>query len=1491
MATRIVGNAWVRIRALTDSLDREINQAFSKSKMSKLGDDIGKDISDGISKSIADSTDDINKSLHDIGKDSDSLVIDVSVDKSNAHLELLKLRKEISDLSATIDVDMDADVSDGFKKKISALVDELNSDLHKGIELDADVSRDTLHRVKEKFEDLRKDIEDQEVEIRPSIHYPMLKYVQARLLALTRNRSVTIFTQLDMASYQKVLTFIAALSGVRALQNVWERMRDWFKELDKNIPKLALILEGLGLIAAMALTASSNVLAFVASLAEVTFAGLLLPGVIAGFAFGVGSLVAVLKDARMYLSDVVTSFTDLQDTMSVNFWSIAQEPIRGLVNALLPALNTGLTLTSRSLGRFAVALSDSFTTHLSTGQMEKMFRNLALSIDITATYADDFGRIIENLGTLGSSYLPRLAQWFGEISRTFANWLELNRDSGQLTEWMELGIRRTKELGNVIRYTTSIIYNLGKAAEEAGGSSLTTLANTLRRVADVVKGEPFQTEITKTFEAAHTAMTLAARQGGKEFKDMMQGLVPVVQTVLPLVGQAIGSLVEGVSNALNTPGFKNGLTDMFRDLRDAIRELEPMWVPLGNGIGALAQIIGGLAQNFAPLLARMFTSLSTIIIALEPLIIALSDALSEMLLVTLNALLPVVEFFAKALAAVPAEAMVPIIITLAAAIKLLMMEMKADTVTRFALALTGGVIPLGNVLSGVKALGAALVALGPVFWGIAAGAAVLFGTIQMISNAGVMEKTADNFEQLLSGLDGSSESFDKVNNGFGRMNEAAKMASGEIASAASDAYGFSSSYETMANVSSHSAASITSLGEAMRVVAEKTGNSFWENLLGIGDSGHIFGIHSAALNQAKEDLAAFDQAAADVVNSGNMDQIAELERFVATEIAKTGKTREEVLAGLPKYSEALEAHEVALERAAEEERILAESARLAAIETVLFHDAIVEFNGVTPAMMQSINEGSKAFMSFTDAIKAGTSDAGFSLDTFMETLREQAAAQAEWADNMVLVGERASTGLVNELARLGPEAAPLVAEMVTMSDAELAEMEDLFLRTSQGVVSDMNSNFGQLNADMAAKLSGLNLTAIDSSGRLEETFKSLGYTVKDGILTGMSGIPGGMAGVLGSIDLMELDPSGRLAQVFRDLGYEVTNGMITGMREQEVSEAFTPIADTIIAGARSHLEIQSPSRVFARIGNDVVNGFVVGIGEQQSTVTTAGDSIITTLLSVFLPQAPTLLQPSGTSMISGFIQAILGGDTRTPGTTKTRELREGVDSSNLYGSGKSKVESLVSGFGSVSMSPYGYNAATGIRSGVDDTSKLFLKSGSSIGSTFGGSFTSTMGGVDSYSSGVSIASRLASGLRSMLRTVGDAASALAAKVKAYLPSSPAKEGAFSGKNWGGWGEAIGQELANGLLAQRDIVARASQQLMDSVDLTAEPSNISAPILSTYTNNRANESALAYQVALTNTPNSGDTYTVSISVDVQDLEGIRTVEEFADKVKLWTMMGR
>ncbi|WNV90315.1 hypothetical protein [Umezawaea sp. Da 62-37] len=542
---------------------------------------------------------------------------------------------------------------EGYAEKIEALKAQIKPELDP-------ISRRKLEREIEEIEDR---ISGLTAEIHTDVNALSQKATQAKLAALARARRVQIIVEMNRAAASRVTAALAALSGARVATNWIRNLGEALSNLDKNVPiigSIALAVAGLG---GWALTAVSNLFALSASLAQIGGAGLALPGILGGIAVGLGVTIAVLKDFNEVIPEVKTRLADLQDQLSERFWNIAEAPIRRLVDKLFPSLEAGAGRTAEALGGFFGRLSDSLTNALPTSAVDRMFAGLIASIHIASTGTDAYAGILAKLGTVGSAYLPRLANWFVDISRRLDDFLGQAAADGRLQGWIDNGIQALADLGTVIVQTGRIFAGVMKAAEAAGGSTLSSLADALTRVADIVNGPRFQHGMTEVFRAAHAAMDQIATLSGPAVARLLETLGQTLTFILPLVGSAIGTLLDSVATALSQPAFQGGLVVMFQGIHDAVIALAPAFEPLGRALGVLAVLIGELARVLGPLLAEVLTTVANVLVKLAPSAIRLVDVLGGGLLRVAEALSPVLLRVAEALAQAADTALVPALTT------------------------------------------------------------------------------------------------------------------------------------------------------------------------------------------------------------------------------------------------------------------------------------------------------------------------------------------------------------------------------------------------------------------------------------------------------------------------------------------------------------------------------------------------------------------------------------------------------------------------------------------------------------------------------------------------------------------------------------------------------------------------------------------------------------------------------------------------------------
>lgn len=502
------------------------------------------------------------------------------------------------------------------------------------VKIKVELDKKSLRDVTDQLRDWHKRVSPLKVQVKPDLAAGSTTYVNKRLAYMTRPRTVPIIPYLNNTAVGRVnkgvAQMVGALSGGRVLKSFLSDLFDTFKRLDKMAP----LIGGIGLaisgLAGIAITSVSNLAALAYTLAQIGAVGMTLPAMFASAAIGIGVLVAVFKDFNTILPQVKGQLAALQDQLSAKFWKVAKAPIQDLINGLLPAFSAGLGKTSSALGSFFGTLATSLKGALGPS-LPQMFDGLVVGIANAEGAAAPLANIIRNLGTIGASYLPAMGVWVADIAKQFDNWLGKSIDSGQMTQWIENGKQALSDLGQVLKNTFSIFSGLGKAASAGGGSTLSIFADTLERISGIVNGPVFQGGLAAVFDAAHDSIAKITEVAGPALTNFFGTLPELLQAILPVAGQAIGTIGSALATAFANPAFQDGLINMMSGLSQALTAMAPAFGPIGAAIGAIGSALGQLFTTLGPtlgvVLGTLASTLSTLMPALQPIISVLGAGL------------------------------------------------------------------------------------------------------------------------------------------------------------------------------------------------------------------------------------------------------------------------------------------------------------------------------------------------------------------------------------------------------------------------------------------------------------------------------------------------------------------------------------------------------------------------------------------------------------------------------------------------------------------------------------------------------------------------------------------------------------------------------------------------------------------------------------------------------------------------------------------------
>ena len=598
---------------------------------------------------------DIRRQMRGADRDGYKYPIKPDVDKQHLRRELNKSRQDLLDsldnmqkqvdkkkLDLRVNTDRFRQDAERVKDTYAAMFKDMER--RKKIFGDSDAFRidteefeDDLRELKHRFNRIVEEMDDSEVDVKPVLDESSLRSTWARLKWLTRDRFATIHVKVNKQSMrlaQNAMKAIYGMSGARKGVDFIKDFGRYLRDIDKHIPAL-------GMIGTLAVSAVGGVTALVGSVAHLANefvrmggAALALPGIMGGFAVGIGAMIAVLGDFNKELPQVRRDLGKLQDDMSSNFWKQAKIPLMEAWNKAFPHFSKGIKETSTALGNWTAAFADAFTVHFDMSAFDKMFGNLNKSIDIASEGVGDMVRAMSILGQTGSEYLPRLAKWSNEVAAGFANWLDEAQKSGELNRMIDTGIQKLKEFGVILREAGELTYILGSAAERAGFSGFGEMANGMERFNEKLKSVEGQKVLDDLFQGAARLSDGFKRATGA-VGDFVWNSSALLKDLMGIVGDLVGDTFEKMFKAFERPKFQNGLRDFFQGFSDGVNEITARAPEISDLLGSIGSLAGEVAENLGGVIGQLVESfgpeISGAIDDVTPAIDDLGDAIEDLI--------------------------------------------------------------------------------------------------------------------------------------------------------------------------------------------------------------------------------------------------------------------------------------------------------------------------------------------------------------------------------------------------------------------------------------------------------------------------------------------------------------------------------------------------------------------------------------------------------------------------------------------------------------------------------------------------------------------------------------------------------------------------------------------------------------------------------------------------------------------------------------------
>lgn len=296
-----------------------------------------------------------------------------------------------------------------------------------------------------------------------------------------------------------------------------------------------------------------------------------------------------------------------------------------------------------------------------------------------------------------------------------------------------------------------------------------------------------------------------------------------------------------------------------------------------------------------------------------------------------------------------------------------------------------------------------------------------------------------------------------------------------------------------------------------------------------------------SLSRTKEQVDAFDQSLANLVRSGRAEAAALAFERLADRAEESGIPIERLRELLPVYTAALEDAEAQGGFTADGINTIGEESSLtsdqlenlenrfghtgdageqaAADMVAAWAEASDEFISLTGAQQDAVHELEQEQQQAAEnqgvALEELADEYELTADRIIEELEKQVEAQTNWQQNMIELSQQVPPAVLDELARLGPEAAPLVQALVDGSQQEMNRFVELMSRSGALGGEQFANALSQAGPELAAIADELGtetaakvaegMEANDTTVR-EEAARQ-GIIVQEEFTVGLDGIP------------------------------------------------------------------------------------------------------------------------------------------------------------------------------------------------------------------------------------------------------------------------------------------------------------------------------------------------------------------------------------------------
>lgn len=476
------------------------------------------------------------------------------------------------------------------------VAEEVRRNPDRKVELEADLDLD-MRRAEDRIKDFQKanDTFNMDVDLETAA-------ARAHLAYFTRPRTIEVFAEFKGTDLGKIMSgMTAGATGVRGVQNEWQKLVNVFDRFDEVVPKWSLLGAVFMSVGAGALNLSRTAGSAGASLMMMSKAALAAPGALLGLAAGYEVAYAAANKLGAYVDVSTTKLGGLHDELADTFWKQAATPVTDMMNALGDSKYVeNMNGVADAEGRIVANAACIVAQEPYVDRINSILGNTVKGVNALDPGVQAATASVVRLGDMTSSYLPRMANYVSRNTTLMAQWVDEAERTGKVTQAMEKAIEQGGYLMSSVKSAGGILKGtFGTLAE--GENGIEKFSDALSRADRAVNGVKFQTTLT--------AWADGAKQASGKFHDSFSEVGDAAYELRDTTKQAFvdsGSMVStGIGSVSSMLGksktgiadFSNGVSEGFQKVFRAVDSAAPMFDSLLSMGGKLSDTFGGTLGN------------------------------------------------------------------------------------------------------------------------------------------------------------------------------------------------------------------------------------------------------------------------------------------------------------------------------------------------------------------------------------------------------------------------------------------------------------------------------------------------------------------------------------------------------------------------------------------------------------------------------------------------------------------------------------------------------------------------------------------------------------------------------------------------------------------------------------------------------------------------------------------------------------------------------